>query len=121
MNLNVASQTSQSLIATIGAELVAAIPLNQAKTQVLKPRLAIAYQVDALADSRGNNSMDASLPAAGGFLTTNGQNRGVNNLTIAGTLEYVIASKTSLYATASYEAFSTGSQFAYGGGVKISF
>jgi len=121
MNLNVASHTSQSLIGTVGAELVAAIPLNQAKTQVLKPRLAVAYQVDALDNSSGNNSIDASLPAAGGSLTTNGQTRGVNDLTLAGTLEYVIVSKASLYATASYEAFSTGSQFAYGGGIKISF
>jgi uncharacterized protein with beta-barrel porin domain len=121
MNLIVAAHTSQSLIGTVGAELVTTIPLNPAQTQVLKPRLAVAYQVDALANSNGNTSITASLPAAGGSLTANGQNRGVNDLSLSGTLEYVIASKASLYATASYEAFSTGSQFAYGGGIRISF
>jgi len=121
MNLDVGGHTSQSLIATIGAELIAAIPLNQAKTQVLKPRLTVSYQADALADSNGNKSINASLPVAGGSMTSNGQNRGVNNFLVAGTLDYVIASRASLYAMASYEAFSTGSGFAYGGGVRISF
>ena len=121
MNLNVASHTSQSLLGSIGAELVAAIPLNSANSQLFKPRLAVAYQVDALANSRGNTSIDATLPAAGANLTTSSLGRGVNDITVSGTLEYVIAPKASLYATASYEAFTTGNQFAYGGGVKISF
>lgn len=121
MNLNVASHTSRSLLGTIGAELVAAVPLNSANTQLLKPRLAIAYQVDALANSNGNTSIDAALPAVGSSFTTNSLGRGANDLTLSGTLEYVIANQASLYASASYEAFSTGSQFAYGGGVKISF
>ena len=49
------------------------------------------------------------------------QNRCINDLTLSGSLEYVVASKASLYVSASYEAFSTGRQFAYGGGVKLSF
>jgi hypothetical protein len=121
MNLNVASHTSQSLIGTVGAELVAAIPLNPANTQLLKPRLAVAYQVDALANSNGNTTIDANLPAASGSFTTTSLGRGTNAVTVSGTLEYVVANKASLYATASYEAFSTGSQFAYGGGVRLSF
>lgn len=121
MNLNVASHTSQSLIGTVGAELVAAIALNPANTQLLKPRLAVAYQVDALANSNGNTAIDAVLPAASSSFSTNSLGRGANDVTVSGSLEYVIASKASLYATASYEAFSTGSQFAYGGGVKLSF
>jgi autotransporter-associated beta strand protein len=121
MNLNVASHTSQSLIGTVGAQLVAAIPLNPANTQLLKPRLAVAYQVDALATSNGNTTIDAVLPAATSSFSTNSLGRGANDVTVSGSLEYVIASKASLYATASYEVFSTGSQFAYGGGVKLSF
>jgi len=121
MNLTVATHTSQSLIGTVGAELVAEIPLNKANSQRLKPRLAVAYQVDALANSNGNTSVDSTLPASGAAFTTNSLGRGANDLTISGSLEYVVGSKASLYASASYEAFSTGSQFAYGGGVKVSF
>ena len=121
MNLNVDSHTSQSLLGTIGAELVAAIPLNQNNSQLLKTRLGIAYQVDAFANSNDNTSISATLPAASANLTTNSLGRGVNDITVSGTLEYIVASNASLYATASYEAFSTGNQFAYGGGVKISF
>ncbi len=113
--------TSHSLVGTLGAELVAAIPLNLEKTQLLKPRLAVAYQVDALADRNGNSSLSASLPGAGVSFSSAGQNRGINDLTLSGSLEYVVASKASLYVSASYEAFSTGRQFAYGGGVKLSF
>ncbi|MBM5822679.1 MAG: autotransporter outer membrane beta-barrel domain-containing protein [Cyanobacteria bacterium K_Offshore_surface_m2_011] len=121
MGLNVGGNTSHSLVGTMGAELVAAIPLNPEKTQLLKPRLAVAYQVDVLADRNGNSSLNASLPGAGVSFSSTGQNRGINDLTLSGSLEYVVASKASVYVSASYEAFSTGRQFAYGGGVKISF
>lgn len=121
MNLNVASNTSQSLVGTVGAELNAAIPLNPARTVLFKPRLAVAYQVDALANSDGNTAVEASLPGAGASAISNGLNRGANDLTITGSLDVVIAGQASLYALATYETFSTGSQLAYGGGVKISF
>jgi uncharacterized protein with beta-barrel porin domain len=121
MNLNVGGNTSHSLVGTLGAELMAAIPLNPETSQLLKPRFAVAYQVDALADRNGNSSLNASLPGAGVSFSSAGQNRGINDLTLSGSLEYVVASKASLYVSASYEAFSTGRQFAYGGGVKLSF
>ncbi|WP_216915814.1 MULTISPECIES: autotransporter outer membrane beta-barrel domain-containing protein [unclassified Synechococcus] len=121
MNLNVAGHTSQSLVGTVGAEVTAAIPLNPERTQLLKPRVAVAYQVDALGDRNGNSSLNASLPGAGVNFSSAGQNRGLNDLTLSGSLEYDIASKASLYVSASYEVFSTGRQFAYGGGVKLSF
>jgi len=121
MNLNVASHTSQSLVGTVGAELHAAIPLNPARTQLLKPRLAVTYQVDALANSTRNTSLEVSLPGAAVSTISNGLNRGANDLTITGSCDYVINSRASLYASASYEAFSNGSQFAYGGGIKVSF
>jgi outer membrane autotransporter protein len=121
MNLTVAGHTSHSLVGTLGAELMAAIPLNPEKSQLLKPRVAVAYQVDALGDRNGNSSLNASLPGAGVSFSSAGQNRGLNDLTLSGSLEYDIASKAALYVSASYEVFSTGRQFAYGGGVKLSF
>lgn len=121
MILSVAGHTSQSLVGTVGAEVTAAIPLNPERTQLLKPRVAVAYQVDALGDRNGNSSLNASLPGAGVNFSGAGQNRGLNDLTLNGSLEYDIASKASLYVSASYEVFSTGRQFAYGGGVKLSF
>ena len=121
MILRVAGHTSQSLVGTVGAEVTAAIPLNTERTQLLKPRVAVAYQVDALGDRNGNSSLNASLPGAGVNFSNAGQNRGLNDLTLNGSLEYDIASKSSLYVSASYEVFSTGRQFAYGGGVKLSF
>lgn len=121
MGLNVGGNTSHSLVGTLGAELMASIPLNPEKSQLLKPRFAVAYQVDALADRNGNSSLNASLPGAGVIFSSAGQNRGINDLTLSGSLEYVVASKASLYVSASYEAFSAGRQFAYGGGVRLSF
>lgn len=121
MNLSVDSHTSQSLIGAVGAELVAEIPLNSARTQSLKPRLTVDYQVDALANTNGNTSVTATLLSTGESLSARGQSRGVHDLQVSGSLEYVISEQTSLYASATYEVFSNGSQFAYGGGLKISF
>jgi hypothetical protein len=95
--------------------------LNKASSQLLKPRLAVTYQVDALADSNGNNSLDATLPATGVSFSTTSLGRGANDVTVTGSLDYVISKQASLVVTASYEAFSTGSQFGYGGGIKIKF
>ena len=121
MDFDIAPHTSQSLLGTIAAELSAAIPLNPQRSQVLQPRLAVAYQVDALADSTGNTALDATLPSANAIVNTTGQSRGINDLTITGSLDYSISGKGSLYATVSYETFSTGSQFSYGGGLRFSF
>jgi Autotransporter beta-domain len=121
MDLTVAGHTSRSLVGTLGAELMAAIPLNPDRSALLRPRFAVADQVDALADGNGNRSLNASLPGAGVSFSSAGRNRGLNDLTLSGSLEVVIASKASLYVSASKEAFSTGRQFAYGGGVKLSF
>ena len=95
--------------------------MNPERTQLLKPRFAVAYLVDALADRNGNSSLNASLPGAGVNFSSAGQNRGINDLTLGGSLEYDIASKASLYVSTSYEVFSTERQFADGGGVKLSF
>ena len=108
---------------TIGLELVSPIALNADKSQTLTPRLAIAYQVDALANDSGSKSLSASLPAArsSGSFTTQGENKGTNAVEIAGSLEWKFAKQASVYASANYEAYSTGSQYGYSGGIKYSF
>lgn len=78
---------------TLGAELMAAIPLYPETSQVLKPRFAVAFQVDALADRNGNRSLNTSLPGAGVSFSSAGQNRGLNDLTLSGSLKAVVASK----------------------------
>jgi uncharacterized protein with beta-barrel porin domain len=123
-NLNVNGHTANSLLGTVGLELAfSPIALNRSKTTAIKPRLAIAYQVDALGNDSGVKSLTASFaqaPAAGSF-TTQGQNRGVNTLTIDGGIDLQVASNASLYANVGYETFSSGSQFTYGGGLKVKF
>jgi uncharacterized protein with beta-barrel porin domain len=122
LNLNVDSNTANSLMGTVGIELLSApIALNRAKTTAIKPRLAIAYQVDAFGNYTNVKSLTSSFaqaPAAGSF-TTEGENRGVNTLTLDGGVEFQLASNTSVYANVGYEAFSTGAQFTYGGGFKV--
>jgi autotransporter-associated beta strand protein len=123
LNLNVDGSTARSLVGTIGLEMTSgAIPLNRAKTIALIPRLAFAYQLDALANELGNSSLSASMPASssGSFLTQ-GQNRGVHGLTIAGGVDLALGQSTALYANVMVEAFSSGSQFGYGGGIRFKF
>ena len=123
LNLNVDGNSAHSLIGTIGLELTSApIPLNKRKTISLVPKLALAYQVDALAGELGNSSLSASMPASGsGSFLTQGQNRGVNGLSIAAGADLALSQSTALYANVNYEAFSSGNQLGYGGGLRFKF
>ena len=120
--LNVDGNTANSLMGTVGLELFSSpIGLNRAKTRAIIPRLAIAYQVDAFGNYTNVKSLTSSFaqaPAAGSF-TTEGENRGVNTLSLDGGVEFQVASNASLYANVGYEAFSTGAQLTYGGGFKV--
>ena len=123
LNLNVDGNSASSLIGTIGLELTSApIPLNKSKTISLVPKLALAYQVDALAGELGNSSLTASMPASGsGSFLTQGQNRGVNGFSIAAGADLALGQSTALYASVNYEAFSSGNQVGYGGGLRFKF
>ena len=108
---------------TIGLELTSGpIPLNTRNSINLIPRLAIAYQVDALASELGHSSLAASMPASGsGTFLTQGQNRGVNGFTVAAGVDLILTKSTALYANVNVEAFSAGSQVGYGGGFRFRF
>ena len=123
LNLNVDGNSASSLIGTIGLELTSApIPLNKSKTISLVPKLALAYQIDALAGELGNSSLAASMPASGsGSFLTQGQNRGVNGFSIAAGADLALGQSTALYANVNYEAFSSGNQVGYGGGLRVKF
>ncbi len=122
--LNVQSNTSNSLLGTLGAEVFSdPIPLNSKQTAFIIPRLAVAYQVDALANSSEQKSLQSSFqsaPVAGTF-TSEGQNLGVNSVLVDAGVDLIISKNISLYANLSYEAFSNGSQIGYGGGMRYTF
>ena len=124
LNLRVNGNTANSLVGTLGMEFASSpIALSKNKVQSITPRLAVAYQVDALANSSGNKSLTSSFvdaPGAGSF-STQGENGGANAFTVAGGFDLQVAKNASLYATVSYEVESNGSQFGYGGGLRISF
>ena len=124
LNLNINSNTANSLLGTVGLELATApIALNRSKTNTITPRLAIAYQVDALGNDTGVKSLTSSFiqAPAGGSFSTQGENRGVNALTIDGGIHLEVASNALVYVEVGYEVFTTGSQFTYGGGFKVKF
>ena len=124
LNLRVNGNTANSLVGTLGMEFASSpIALSKNKVQSITPRLAVAYQVDALANSSGNKSLTSSFvdaPGAGSF-STQGENGGTNAFTVAGGFDLQVAKNASLYATVSYEVESNGSQFGYGGGLRVSF
>ncbi|MCP9933409.1 autotransporter domain-containing protein [Cyanobium sp. Candia 9D4] len=124
LNLRVDGNTASSLVATLGMELAfSPIALSQDKVQSITPRLAVAYQLDALANSTGNKSLNATFvaaPSAGSF-STQGENGGANALTVTGGVDVQLARNASLYATVNYQVESNGSQFGYGGGLRIQF
>jgi autotransporter-associated beta strand protein len=124
LDLNVQGHTANSLVGTVGFELATSpIALNKSNTTAITPRLAVAYQVDALANDSGVKSITSSFrsaPAAGTFVAQ-GENRGVNALLVDGGLDLKVSKNASLYASVGYEVLSKGSQFTYGGGVKVRF
>ena len=124
LNLRVNGNTANSLVGTLGMEFASSpIALSKNKVQSITPRLAVAYQVDALANSSDNKSLTSSFveaPGAGSF-STQGENGGANAFTVAGGFDLQVAKNASLYATVSYEVESNGSQFGYGGGLRVQF
>ncbi|WP_158217097.1 autotransporter domain-containing protein [Synechococcus sp. 8F6] len=124
LNLRVNGNTANSLVGTLGLEVASSpITLSKNKVQSITPRLAVAYQVDALANTSGNKSLTSSFvdaPDAGSF-STQGENGGANAFIVAGGFDLQVAKNVSIYAMASYELQTNGSQFGYGGGVKIIF
>ena len=120
--VNVQGQTTNSLLGNIGVSLEAPIALNQKKTTVLIPRIGVAYQYDFLADQDGNRSITASLQDdATTSYTVQGQNRGSSNLQLNLGADLQLNPKTVLYAGVNYQAFNTGDQFGYQGGLKYKF
>ena len=78
--------------------------------------------MDALAGELGNSSLSASMPTSGSVsFLTQGQNRGVNGFSIAAGADLALGQSTALYATVNVEAFSTGNQVGYGGGLRVKF
>ena len=124
LNLRVNGNTANSLVGTLGMEFASSpIALSKNKVQSITPRLAVAYQVDALANTSGNKALTSSFveaPGAGSF-STQGENGGANAFTVAGGFDLQVAKNASLYATVSYEVESNGSQFGYGGGLRVQF
>ncbi len=124
LNLSIEGNTARSLVGTIGFELATSpIAINKARTATVTPRLAVAYQVDALANDSTTRTLRSSFPsapAAGSFLTE-GENQGANTFVVDGGVDIGISRDASLFASIGYEVFSGGSQFTYGGGFKIKF
>jgi len=120
--VNVQEQTTNSLLGNIGVSLEAPIALNQKKTTVLIPRIGVAYQYDFLADQDGNRSITASLlDDATTSYTVQGQTRASSNLQLNLGADLQLNPKTVLYAGVNYQAFNTGDQFGYQGGLRYKF
>ena len=120
--VNVQGQTTNSLLGSVGVSLEAPIALNLKKTTVLIPRIGVAYQYDFLADQDGNRSITASLQDdATTSYTVQGQNRGSSNLQLNLGADLQLNPKTVLYAGVNYQAFNTGDQFGYQGGLRYKF
>ena len=109
---------------SLGLEFASSpIALSKNKVQSITPRLALVYQVDALANTRATKSLTSSFvdaPGAGSF-TTQGENGGANAFTVSGGFDLQVTKNASLYATVGYEVESNASQFGYGGGIRINF
>jgi len=120
--VNIQGQTTNSLMATLGASVEAPIPLNSSKTTVLTPRVGVAYQYDFLANQNGNKSITAVLqddPATS--FTEVGQNRGANSVYLDLGADLQINPNLVVYAAVNYQAFTNGNQFGYQGGVRVKF
>ena len=120
--VNVQSQTTNSLMGTVGLGLEAPILLNRKKSMVLTPRVGAAYQYDFLANQAGNKSITANLQSdTTTSYTEAGQNRGANNAYLDLGADFQLNPQVALFASVNYQAFTNGDQFGYQGGVRVKF
>ena len=124
LNLVVDDHTAHSVTGSLGLALTTApLPLGARRSATLAPRLALAYQFDALGDDADVKSLRASFvgtPAAGVFDTW-GENRGRHALGFDGGAELKLADRASLFASFGYERFDTGARFSGEGGLRLVF
>ena len=123
-DLQVNGHTSNSLVGTIGFELsTTPIKFTKSGNQSFAPKLALTYQVDALANANYTKELTASFVDApgAGVITTQGQNGGANSFTITAGGDLKVYENAALYATVTYEVENAGSQFGYSGGVRFLF
>lgn len=122
--LKIDSHTANSLLGTIGAELTTTpLPLFKSTKQTFRPRLSVAYQVDALANNTSTKELTSSFIGAptSGSMTTQGENGGANRLLVSAGGDLQIAKDAFLYAAVNYQAETNGSQYGYSGGLKYKF
>jgi len=122
--LKIDSHAANSLVGTIGAELTTTpLPLFKSTKQTFRPRLSLAYQVDALANNTSTKELTSSFIGAptSGSMTTQGENGGANRFVVSAGGDLQIAKDAFLYAAVNYQAETNGSQYGYSGGFKYNF
>ena len=116
--LDVNYQRSSTLLASIGGELVARLPISSSNTYALRPRIGAEYQANLQgADASSTLSAQSQFDS----ISTVGVNYGANRGYFSAGLDLLIGNDVAIYSKAGYSKYLSGSDVNYGGGVSFRF
>ena len=116
--LEVNYQQSSTLLGSIGAELIAKLPLNSSNYYALRPRLGAEYQ----ANFQGSAvSSTLSAQSQVDSVVTTGVNYGANRGYFSAGLDLLVGDNVAFYTQVGYSKYLSGSDVSYGGGLSFKF
>ena len=122
LNLKINSSNEKSLLATFAIEVGSIKKASEKRKITSKIRIGLETEIISK-DANRTVFLDSSFEEASGLgsFRTKGQARGRDTAFVDGEVQVKINNFTTLYTDASYTAFERGSDYSFGGGIRIKF
>ena len=119
-NLKINSSNEERLLATFAVEVGRA---QKAFKKRIGSKIRLGFETEILKNANRTVSLDSSFEEASGIgsFTTKGQASGRDTAFVDGEVQIKISKSSNLYLNASYTSFASGSNYSYGGGIRIAF
>ena len=122
MNLKINSSNEKSLLATFAIEVGSTKKASEKRKITSKIRIGLETEIISK-DANTTVFLNSSFDEASGLgsFRTKGQARGRDTAFVDGEVQIKINNFTTLYTDASYTTFERGSDYTFGGGIRIRF
>ena len=121
INLKIKNNNEDSLLATFALEI--GTNKKASVKRIIASKFRLGYEIEILRNANRTSSLDSSFEEASGLgsFTSKSQSRGRDTVFVDGEDQIKINKSSTLYANASYTGFERGSDYSYGGGIRIKF
>ena len=121
LDLAIDPSTVGSLIGGLGIAIE--VPIKITRSIVLTPKIRAAWEHDFLGDDDQDHEVNASFANVPepGSLTVLGQNRGSDELSLSGAIEFAVNDRWAFYGGLEWADWTNGTEITDGGGLRCSW